>query len=296
MLCPFKDQNLKKEFIIKGFSNSDFLLKAFKEMLLNQGSIQKTKKVRVFKNKGVRDDLSLKYQSLKMTKEDDIKDYFKSELLLENYCIALSQIEKYSNEISDYFTEHIIDEWNKEYGNQTMGFELYSFFGEYDTTPFGVHKDQEHTILIHIGPNPAKVFCWNEDLDLNEVDIHNLNNISSPPRIYNINPGDLLVIPKKIPHTVKRQEFSITLGAIPYTIEGLWIIERFIKNNLENKLAKVNISDTDSEEKNSPLLSKTLTEFFNQMDFEKSILNESKRLKSNGGLINNNILIISFKN
>ena len=293
MSSIFNGKTLKKEFVIKDFANHESLLRDFKQMLVTQSSISNVKKVRVYKDKGVRDDLALEYQSLKYNSKDDVNTFFKNNLSLKNYCIALSQIEKYTIGISNFFSQKIFSDWNSEYGKQIMGFELYSFFGSYDMTPFGVHKDHEHTLLVHVGPSVLQVFCWDEELDLNFVNIHDLDSLKSTSRLYTLNPGDLIVIPKWIPHTVQRQEFSITLGAIPYPIKGRWLIERFIKSNLEAQLHKKISFDTHTENDEIGELGITLNKYFNNIQFEIEIKNEVNRLESNGWLINNSLVYSS---
>ncbi len=156
----FDDKELHKLIIVKKFAIDKQLESSYIQMLCGFNTIKQTKKVRVYKDNGVRDDLAIQFNKIVFDNKKDIHTQIKKTLQTSDYCIAISELEKFSLPISDFFTSNIIESWNQKFGIQLMGFELYSFFGKYNITPFGIHDDKEHTILIYIGPNKFKIFSW----------------------------------------------------------------------------------------------------------------------------------------
>lgn len=297
----FNKENISKLQICKRFANAKELEIEFYKMLRHFDNINQSKKIRVYKDNGVRDDLSLQLNKTFFLNFKDLNVFLSQEFNAVNYCVAISDIEKYSHTISDFFISKIIADWSKNLGEQLLGFELYSFLGKYKITPFGIHDDKEHTILVHIGPNPMRLYCWEKEyyesiagkesttLGNFKIDISN-----SETNSYNIEPGDLIFIPKGMFHAIERTDFSITLGAIPIPITPRKFSERFIQAKLSEVISQnfdfLNYKPADNIKSEITNLASTISNELKTIEFENEITREYHRLKSNGFLVNKCIL------
>lgn len=287
----FDYNSQEKVFHINSFEDGGKLALLFNDVLFNISLLPNYKKsIRVFIKTAVRDDLAFKLQRFDFRK--DLENIFEQETNCKQFCIALNQIEKYSKNLSSYFTSKIINQWNEKFGNQILGYELYSFFGKYKSTPFGYHIDNENTFLLHIGPNPLTIYYSIENVNLEEINIFNITEIKNNKLTKKciLNSGDLIFIPKKIPHIIERKEFSITLGMIPYPIDTRWVIERYISPLIKSNLKNNNYNDNSKNDNNLDKLSCGLNNVFSNNDFVKIINDENNRLQSNGWLINTNVV------
>ncbi len=297
----FNKENISKLQICKGFAKAKELEIEFYKMLRHFDNINQSKKIRVYKDNGVRDDLSLQLNKTFFSNFKDLNIFLSQEFNAVNYCVAISDIEKYTHTISDFFISKIIADWSKNLGEQLLGFELYSFLGKYKITPFGIHDDKEHTILVHIGPNPMRLYCWEKEyyesiagkestsLGNFKIDISN-----SQTNTYYIEPGDLIFIPKGMFHAIERADFSITLGAIPIPITPRKFSERFIQAKLSEVISQnfdfLNYKSADNIKSEITNLANTISNELKTIEFENEITREYHRLKSNGFLVNKCIL------
>ena len=290
-------ENISKLIISNKFVKAKELEYAFYTMLKQFDNIIHSKKIRVYKDNGVRDDLSLQLNKTSFLNVEDLHKFLSKEFKATDYCVAISEIEKYSHKISDFFISNIIHEWSKNLGEQLLGFELYSFLGKYKITPFGIHDDKEHTILVHLGPNPMYLYCWESEFyesiaGKESTVLGNFNTDISKPGVspHKVEPGDFIFIPKGMYHAIERSEFSITLGAIPIPLTARKFSERFIQAKLSeiitNSYNFFNYKPVDQIKSEILNITHIIEDGLKNIDFENEITNEYFRLKSNGFLVN----------
>lgn len=287
----FNNKAQEKVFHIKSFEDSKKLTLLFNDALNNISLLPSYKKsIRVFIGKSVRDDLSYRLQNFDFRK--GFKNVFKQEINGDQFCVALNQLEKYSKKLSSYFTSNIINLWSEKFGHQILGYELYSFLGKYKLTPFGFHIDNENTFLLHIGPNPLTIYYSDENFSLEKINIYDIDEVKNNKHTKKciLNSGDLIFIPKNIPHIIERREFSITLGMIPYPIDTRWVIERYISPLVKDNLTNNSYNDNFQSHNDLNILGYGLNNLFQINDFTQIVNDEHNRLKSNGWLINTNVL------
>lgn len=253
----------------------------------------KVPKLRVFFNNGQREDLKFEFLSKQKCKNQNISEWV-SQITgqNDNFCLVVNGISAWSELLHNYIVEHIVEPWINVRGRNFKPFDAYTFLGKYSTTPFGIHTDEEDSILLHLGPNKKIVYYW-PDFEFNnskwesllQVNRFDLNSFPSKPVELTLWPGDLIRIPKGHPHMMTNQEYSVTLGVIPNpstctdTFSG--IIQELSKHELKDKM-----HDGYRSHNEAMLGLKDHIELISQTyKLNQTFEVQQRRLKSNGWLV-----------
>jgi hypothetical protein len=83
----------------------------------------------------------------------------------------------------------------------------------YGPTPFGIHNDAEHSLLLHLGPDPKTVYLWpRRKFEKLQHRKPQKQYIMSQAITYKLKAGDLMFIPKGDYHVLESRRFSVSLG------------------------------------------------------------------------------------
>ena len=96
------------------------------------------------------------------------------------------------------------------------GTDFYAFFGNYGFTPFGVHDDVDESLLWHLGPASKTAYVWPRhhyiELTGGTLSTTRFASLLTDALRYELQPGDLLFIPRGDFHVLQTEQFSATLG------------------------------------------------------------------------------------
>jgi hypothetical protein len=250
-------------------------------------------KFRVFVDNGNRTDLAVRLRGTAMRSEETMHQWISRAVGSDRYCLAFNGITAWDEPLARYVSRRIVSPIVKALGSPTRGFDVYLFAGKYDITPFGIHRDREPSILIHLGPAQKVALVWAADIyrrldgvreEINEFDLERAE-ASAERRV--LNDGDLIYIPAGDPPVMRSDDFSITLGVIPNLLDEKGVFAELAREMAD--LSGDSHSDASFIRSGEKLLSKMATfcgphpEWRPKLDLAlKSIL---LRLESNGYLV-----------
>ncbi len=168
----------------------------------------------------------------------------------------------------------------EQFDEHEVGFDLTFFIGNYGYTPFGVHLDDKNhrTLLVNLGPNEKQIMLW-EPSEIRNLygdvgNIYDVNSISIPPIIYNLNPSAYFLLPSQYYHVGYTKDISITAALVLHREDHVKHIsrelDRYLRETLDFAL------DFDS-----PTLSSDWLSCIPQPSFLQRCV--EARCKSNGG-------------
>lgn len=115
------------------------------------------------------------------------------------------------------------------------GADVYTFISDSGWTPFGIHKDAEPSMILHLGPEPKEVWVWPkgaippESLPRNpsyaQFSFDFDGNLGAAD-YYLLKPGDFISIPKDFFHVFKNLGPSKFLGFSLYPTEVEEVVTR----------------------------------------------------------------------
>lgn len=101
------------------------------------------------------------------------------------------------------------------------GADIYTFIADVEWTPFGIHKDEEPSLIFHLGPGLKELWVWPAD----GIDQHQLFENPSLGKVsfdfdrllpgasrYTLRPGDFVCIPRGRYHLFRNTGPSVFLG------------------------------------------------------------------------------------
>lgn len=207
--------------------------------------------LRVFDaNNGIRLDLNEKLIKHNKTHIHDLNLFFQEITGLSKYCIALKEITKLSDDLEKILQKYVVKHFINYFGVPLGGFEAYLFIGNYGYTPFGIHKDNEESLLLNLGTSSKDVWMWNNKVEAKiKFDV---NFLESADVHFLMNAGDFCHIPNNIFHILSSNDFSIMIGVIPHPLrlnllnKNIFCNERYkediVVDELEN-IIKKNLGD-----------------------------------------------------
>ena len=100
------------------------------------------------------------------------------------------------------------------------GVELVLFGGNYESTPFGVHRGFEHAFLAHLGPAPKEFYLWSPDLFESLTGgveaVFDYEWLIPHATSYTLEPNDLLYLPAYWFHIGAQKELSCSIAIALY--------------------------------------------------------------------------------
>lgn len=175
---------------------------------------------RVFAGQGTRDDFGDRLTVEPRSPSEDLPHWLARLFGDGPVCAALNGLNAWSDGLDDLVRAEFLEDWLSRLGGPLGGIDVYAFMGCYPITPFGIHKDAEHTFLYHLGPGKKQAWVWlPQELDrqhLHALGGFRLEALPEGAFEYMLDPGDVLFIPAEHYHVLANPEFSVTLGIAPY--------------------------------------------------------------------------------
>jgi Cupin superfamily protein len=143
-----------------------------------------------------------------------------------SFCVTLNGLTKWSDSFTHRMQRQFVQEIFARTGPPYGGCDFYSFIGNYGWTPFGVHDDDDHSLLIQLGPGSKSVYLWPRAAYVvrtgGTFTTTDFAHLLPSGEHFLLEPGDLLFIPKGDFHVLETPEFSVTMG---FTIFPLNTVE-----------------------------------------------------------------------
>ncbi|WP_164837099.1 JmjC domain-containing protein [Dickeya poaceiphila] len=191
---------------------------------------------RVFINNGTRDDFGYSVSNHTPREDESLSEWLERITGASSFCAVINGLNGWSDSLAQKINQGFNKEWVEKYGIPSQGIDVYSFMGRYSLTPFGIHKDQEHTFLYHLGPGIKKAWIWDparKDIaPVVQSDSFNLKETLSWATEVTLRPGDALFIPQNWYHVLENPEFSVTLGIAPYEMKRSQLLTSFLSDFL----------------------------------------------------------------
>jgi hypothetical protein len=157
-----------------------------------------------------------KFVASAQAKSTSLSNHISNTLGFKEFCITFNGLTKWSEHFTGELQKIFVQEIFSEIGIPYGGCDFYSFIGNYGFTPFGVHDDDDHSLLIHLGPEKKNVYVWPREKYLaatghllTTIDFQDL--LSSGYK-YELAPGDFIFIPKGDFHVFETCQYSATIG------------------------------------------------------------------------------------
>ncbi|MGW6836343.1 hypothetical protein ACWGCI_23460 [Streptomyces sp. NPDC054949] len=153
-------------------------------------------------------------------------------------CVAVNDISTWDlrlcAEVSAMVEELVTDGFHE----LPSGTDVYTFIAHSGWTPFGIHKDDEPSLIFHLGPSPKEVWIWHENPfdtsgitpspSFGQITFDIEEHLGSAERRL-LRPGDFLLIPQDTYHVFRNLGPAAFLGLTLYPVrthslitEALW--------------------------------------------------------------------------
>ena len=139
--------------------------------------------------------------------QSPFQDWFRNVFKSEHCGLVLNRAERWglsaSQKLARWLQPRVIQE-----DHLRLGLEIVVFAGDYGFTPFGVHRDEPCSSVIHfnLGPNPKDIYIFED-----EAKLGNLTSIKDASR-YRIAPGDGFILPANYAHIGDAATFSVDIS------------------------------------------------------------------------------------
>jgi hypothetical protein len=249
------------------------------ENMFNRFTYDDPPMLRSYINGGQHYGCTEKFVASAQSKSSSLSTHISNTLGVSEFCITFNGLTKWSESFVDEVQKKFVQVIFSELGSPYGGCDFYSFIGNYGFTPFGVHDDDDHSLLIHLGPGKKTVYIWPREQYLLKTG-HLLTSTDFQDLLpsgckYDLDPGDFVFIPKGDFHVFETCKYSATMG---FTIFPL---------NTSDDLNQVIAGLMSKEEKN--VFFCTSEDYFTRSSAESSLISltdfvYSRRmaLKSNG--------------
>jgi hypothetical protein len=186
------------------------------DMFGSFGSSTEPPILRVYVDKGQRFDLAAKLAAAPAGGVRSFERRLAGIIGHKKFCVTLNGLTRWSELFHLLMQGRFIKPLFATSGFPSGGADFYAFIGNYGHTPFGIHDDEEHSLLLHLGAREKLVYLWPDGIfqkvgsrPTANFDFSTMQHWAS---VYTLRPGDLLFIPKGTYHVLNSRGFSITLG------------------------------------------------------------------------------------
>jgi hypothetical protein len=214
-------------FIPRLVQRTDYIVELIQKAIENIYFYNERPLFRVFVDGGLRFDLVEKIQRTKYNALQDIDSWAQEIIGASKYCLALNGVSRWSDDLHNEIAESIIEPLVEQHGLPIGGVESYIFAGDYDYTPFGIHEDPDHSLILHLGPGVKDLWIWPHskflELAKDSNRRYDFDTFCKTGNHLCLKPGDFVFIPKGDFHVFKNNGFSLFLGLIlfPSTAESI---------------------------------------------------------------------------
>lgn len=223
-----RSYNLTKHCFIKDLFYSEEFCGNVQKAFLQFERQHSTPLLRIYVNNGHRYDLLQSITGSELGNElskFDFETALRNTLKNDKFCITVNGLTRWNSSIDHDVRNKIVNSLIDEFGLPARGIDSYAFIGNYGYTPFGIHDDDDHSMLFHMGPGSKKVWILprKEYIELNgdEAPSFDYDNYLEHFDCFSMSPGDFVFIPKGDFHVFKTDNFSITLGLTIFPKTGL---------------------------------------------------------------------------
>jgi hypothetical protein len=134
----------------------------------------------------------------------------------DRFCVTLNGLTQWSEPFHLEMQRKLLAPLFEACGPPSLGTEFYAFVGNYGYTPFGIHEDPDHSLLIHLGPEPKMAWIWPDATYVkhrgSRAPSRSTGRLRRVARRYLLRSGDLLYIPSGTFHVLESPRFAVTLG------------------------------------------------------------------------------------
>jgi len=171
--------------------------------------------LKTYINNELRNDLIEKMAANPPDLEDSFEDWSQRIFGDQKFGVILIGLEQYSNSFAEKAAA-IVRPLLENVGLPLDGLSFLFFMGNYGFTPFGIHKEStgEDGILFHLGPENKEFYTWDDPrynaIEHNSKVFHNVTEMLSEGKLYELEPGDAMVIPHYVYHVGNTPKFSLS--------------------------------------------------------------------------------------
>ncbi|MEU2032770.1 JmjC domain-containing protein [Nocardia amamiensis] len=178
-------------------------------------------RTRVYVGEERRDEMIGTVLSAPWQPENDFVSWMQNLTKAERFSLVINNLETASPRLSSVLGE-LIGSAFAGWGVPIGGSEQVAFAGNYAGTAFGVHEGYEDAFLVHLGPGTKHFYCWSGELyrELTGGDAPTFGNYTAlleRGERFDLEPGDVLFLPRRVFHVGVQDEFSISVAVPLYT-------------------------------------------------------------------------------
>lgn len=171
--------------------------------------------LKTYINNELRNDFIEKMVANPPSLEHSFEDWSQQIFGDQKFGMILIGLEEYSNSFAEKAAT-IVRPLLENAGLPLDGLSFLFFMGNYGFTPFGVHKEStgEDGILFHLGPENKEFYTWDDpkynSIEHNSEVFHNVSEMLTKGKAYELEPGDAMVIPHYVYHIGYTPKFSLS--------------------------------------------------------------------------------------
>ncbi len=171
--------------------------------------------LKTYINNELRNDLIEKMIANPPNLEHSLEDWSQQIFGDQKFGMVLIGLEEYSNSFAEKAAT-IVRPLLEISGLPLDGLSFLFFMGNYGFTPFGIHKEStgEDGILFHLGPENKEFYTWDDpkynSIEHNSEVFHNVSEMLTEGKAYELEPGDAMVIPHYVYHIGNTPKFSLS--------------------------------------------------------------------------------------
>lgn len=184
---------------------------------------------------------------------EDFVSWMQSRTGAERFSLVINNLETTSAKLTAVLGE-LIGAAHAGWGVPIGGSEQVAFAGNYAGTAFGVHEGYEDAFLVHLGPGVKHFYCWSGGL------YQELTGGRAPTfgdytallergERFDLEPGDVLFLPRRVFHVGMQSEFSISVAVPLYTYSDTRMLALSLLPTILESVVPRDIAD----EKPSPM-------------------------------------------
>lgn len=246
--------------------------------------------LKTYINNELRNDLIEKMVANPPCLEHSFEDWSQQIFGNQKFGMILIGLEEYSNSFAEKAAT-IVRPLLENAGLPLDGLSFLFFMGNYGFTPFGVHKEStgEDGILFHLGPENKEFYTWDDpkynSIEHNSEVFHNVSEMLTEGKVFELEPGDAMVIPHYVYHIGNTPKFSLSF-VLDYVNPPK---DRFENELLKETAEEVLLNHVEYEKPiklNAPqsVLNDVLDLHSIQKKMEITLARKILGLKSNGGI------------
>lgn len=165
----------------------------------------------------------------------------------ERFSLVINNLETTSPKLASVLGE-LIGSAHAGWGVPIGGSEQVCFAGNYAGTAFGVHEGYEDAFLVHLGPGIKHFYTWSGELyqELTGGQAPTFGDYTAlleRGERHDLEPGDVLFLPRRVFHVGVQDEFSISVAIPLYTYSDTRMLALSLLPEVLASTAAINAAD-----------------------------------------------------